>query len=66
MAELLPDHDHCKNCDDPVNLGEKFCSDLCRDKYESERRKERNQNYLFFAVVIILLVTVFAARYLYH
>ncbi|OPY31247.1 MAG: hypothetical protein A4E32_01697 [Methanomassiliicoccales archaeon PtaU1.Bin124] len=61
---MLPDHDHCKTCDDPVEKGEEFCSELCRDRYNDEVRREKNKNYLFIAVVVILLVALLAARYL--
>lgn len=62
MAELLQDHDHCLGCDDPIEKGQQYCSDLCRDKMMAEQRKERNKNYLFIAVVLdiaLALVVIF-------
>lgn len=64
MADILPDHDHCRHCDDPVDKGETFCSELCKDRYDAEQRKEKNRNYLFIGLVAIVLVAIMMAKYL--
>ena len=58
MAENLPEHDHCTMCDDPVEVGSRFCSELCQKEYEASVRKERNRNLLFVAAVIVILVVM--------
>ena len=32
MTDILPDHSHCINCDDPIPVDEKFCSDLVQGR----------------------------------
>jgi len=64
VADILPDHDHCKQCDDPVDKGEEFCSELCKDRHDAELRKERNRNYLFMGMVVVALVAIMLYRYL--
>jgi predicted nucleic acid-binding Zn ribbon protein len=66
LADILPDHDHCKKCDDPVDKGEQFCSELCKDRYDAEQRKEKNRNYLFIGLVAIALIVITLAKYLIH
>jgi predicted nucleic acid-binding Zn ribbon protein len=63
MAEVLPLHDHCAVCDDPIEVGERFCSDKCRLEHEKELRKERNKNTLFMVVVIGLFAAIAAGYY---
>jgi predicted nucleic acid-binding Zn ribbon protein len=64
MVEALPQHDHCLACDDPIEVGERFCSDKCRLEHEAELRKERNRNILFFSVVIVLFVVIMLGYYM--
>lgn len=63
MAEILPLHDHCVECDDPIEVGERFCSDKCRTENEKQLRKERNKNTLFMVVVLGLFAAIAAGYY---
>jgi predicted nucleic acid-binding Zn ribbon protein len=57
MTDILPDHSHCINCDDPIPVDEKFCSDLCKDEYESKAKKEsRRMNYFYIAAIAIVII----------
>lgn len=65
VVESLPSHDHCEVCDDPIDLGERFCSDECRTANELELRKERNKNLLFMIVVISLFAAMTIGYFLF-
>ena len=60
MTEMLPEHDHCQVCDDPVELGQKFCSQKCEDDHQRDTKREKLKNYLFLAaaVVVVIVLTV--------
>ena len=58
MAENLPEHDHCQICDDPIDLGQKFCSEKCREDYQKEVKKEKLRSYLFLAAVGVVVIAV--------
>ncbi len=55
---LLPEHSHCLHCDDPVDLGQEYCSEECRVQALAEVRRERNRNYLFFGLAAIALLVI--------
>jgi predicted nucleic acid-binding Zn ribbon protein len=56
--ELLPPHDHCAVCDTPVDVGEKYCCDACKEKEAAQQRKEKRNTYIFFGVAAAALVAV--------
>jgi predicted nucleic acid-binding Zn ribbon protein len=58
LADILPDHDHCRVCDEPVEKGEEFCSELCKNEHAAQQRKERNRNWIFMAAVAIVLIAL--------
>ncbi|QLH75170.1 MAG: DUF2116 family Zn-ribbon domain-containing protein [Methanomassiliicoccales archaeon] len=58
MAENLPPHDHCVMCDDPIEVGERFCSDRCRSEHEAMLRKERDRNIYFLIGVVGLMIAL--------
>jgi predicted nucleic acid-binding Zn ribbon protein len=44
-------------CDDPVPVGEEFCSDKCKDEYRSKVKKEaRRMNYFYIAAIAIVVL----------
>ncbi len=55
---LLPEHSHCLHCDDPVDVGQEYCSDACKAAADSEARKERTKNTIFFVIAGVLLVAI--------
>jgi len=55
---LLPEHSHCLHCDDPVDVGQEYCSDVCKVAAESEAKKERNRNMLFLGLAATILIVI--------
>lgn len=55
---LLPEHSHCIHCDDPVDAGQEYCSEECRENHENEARKERTRNMIFFGLAAIILIAI--------
>jgi predicted nucleic acid-binding Zn ribbon protein len=55
---LLPEHSHCLQCDDPVDEGQEYCSEECRAAAQSEAKKERTRNTLFFVIAAVLLIAI--------
>ena len=60
MTDILPDHTHCMMCDEPIPVGEEFCSDKCNEEYRSKVKKEaRRMNYFYIgAIAIVLLISL--------
>jgi len=60
---ILPDHTHCVLCDEPIPVGEEFCSDKCRDEFQAKVTKEARRMNLFYvgaiAIVVIISLAVF-------
>jgi predicted nucleic acid-binding Zn ribbon protein len=56
MTDILPDHTHCILCDEPIPVGEEFCSDKCKDEYGSKVKKEaRRMNYFYIGAIGIVI-----------
>ena len=55
MPGIIP-HRHCIVCGKAIEPEEMFCSKECREKYERERKKQRNFIIIMFAVLIALFV----------
>jgi predicted nucleic acid-binding Zn ribbon protein len=64
MADILPEHDHCQMCDDPVDVGMRYCSDLCKEKHDNEKKRQKNRNNVFFVVVAVLFVVLTLVAYI--
>lgn len=45
-------------CDDPIEVGERFCSDRCRSEHEAMLRKERDRNIYFLIGVVGLMIAL--------
>ncbi|MCX6650233.1 MAG: DUF2116 family Zn-ribbon domain-containing protein [Methanomassiliicoccales archaeon] len=56
--DLLPEHSHCLNCDEPIDEGQEYCSDDCRQKAEGEAKKVRNRNMVFFGLAAVALIVL--------
>lgn len=55
---MLPEHSHCLNCDEPVDEGQEYCSDQCRQKFEGDARKDRNKNMMFLGLAAVVLIVI--------
>jgi predicted nucleic acid-binding Zn ribbon protein len=60
LTENLPEHDHCQICDDPIDLGQKFCSEKCQEDYRKEAKKEKLRSYLFLLAIGVVVIVVTA------
>jgi predicted nucleic acid-binding Zn ribbon protein len=65
MEDILPDHDHCLICDDPIDKGQKFCSDLCKEEYEKDENMRKWRDRVFIIAIVVLLVSFSLASYFY-
>jgi len=61
----LPEHDHCKNCGDPVPFDMAFCCEDCYWKYQATTKKEREKNMLFYGVAIASIIAIVAFGYIF-
>jgi len=64
MTDLLPDHSHCTMCDEPIPVGEEFCSDKCRYEHSSKVKKEAMRMNLFYIAAIAIVLAISLAVYL--
>ena len=62
----LPEHDHCKNCGDPVPFDMRYCSLDCYNAHQAALREQRKRDILFWvsaaagvAAVIIIMLSLF-------
>jgi predicted nucleic acid-binding Zn ribbon protein len=60
----LPEHDHCRNCGDPVPFDMLYCSLDCYHAHQAALRSERRREILFWAACIAGVAAVIAARLL--
>ena len=51
----IPQHKHCVVCGKAIPLGEEFCSDTCRDRYQAEMKKRRFLMNLFYAMILFFI-----------
>ena len=55
---ILPDHTHCVLCDEPIPVGEEFCSDKCRDEFQTKVKKEARRMNMFYVAAIAIVVLI--------
>ena len=56
MAEKIPQHVHCNLCWKAIPVGEKFCSDDCKQKYQAMKKKGRILLYFLIIVFVAVLI----------
>ncbi|MGI6471687.1 MAG: DUF2116 family Zn-ribbon domain-containing protein [Candidatus Methanomethylophilaceae archaeon] len=58
---ILPEHDHCKFCGDPIRFGDEYCSEDCNQlHHDRNRRENRRLNIIFvLALAIIAGLSIF-------
>jgi predicted nucleic acid-binding Zn ribbon protein len=59
MTVLLPEHDHCRFCGNPVPFDQAFCSEECYWKEQARLKKEKQRNTLFVIVAIVGVAVIF-------
>ncbi|MBC7120573.1 MAG: DUF2116 family Zn-ribbon domain-containing protein [Candidatus Methanosuratus sp.] len=60
-------HSHCVICGNAIPEGEKYCSEICKTKYEENLKNARRQqkiSYFFIAAMGVLLVVMFLLSFL--
>ena len=55
---VLPNHSHCRYCGNPIDYGEEFCDDACRDLDRAERAVERKKDIIFYGAIVVSLVAI--------
>ena len=55
---MLPEHSHCEYCGDPVQFGEKYCNDECRQNAERDAVKSKHRDWIFYGVVAAAILTL--------
>uniref|UniRef100_A0A7C4WJ93 DUF2116 family Zn-ribbon domain-containing protein n=1 Tax=Geoglobus ahangari TaxID=113653 RepID=A0A7C4WJ93_9EURY len=55
MPGIVP-HRHCIVCGKAIEPEEILCSKECREKFEKEKKKQRNFMIIMFAVLIALFI----------
>ncbi|RZN65045.1 MAG: DUF2116 family Zn-ribbon domain-containing protein [Candidatus Methanoliparum thermophilum] len=60
MVKVTP-HKHCIVCGKAVEPEEVFCSEECKQKYESARKRQWIPFVIFFVLMIILIAYSFMA-----
>jgi predicted nucleic acid-binding Zn ribbon protein len=56
MTVRLPPHSHCLECDDPVAVGDEYCSEECRQHSVAKKRKSGNRMKLFYVIAGAVLI----------
>jgi predicted nucleic acid-binding Zn ribbon protein len=49
-------HRHCMICGKVISSEEIFCSDSCREDYQSSRRRQRTLMFLLFGIVFLIFI----------
>jgi len=58
MAEKIPQHVHCNMCWKAIPVGETFCSDECREKYQAMKKKGRILWYIMLFLIVAFSVLI--------
>jgi len=59
MAEKIPQHVHCHVCWKAIPVGEMFCSDECRQKYQKMMKTKKLVWYVFMGLMAAFLALIF-------
>ncbi|MDD1770581.1 MAG: DUF2116 family Zn-ribbon domain-containing protein [Methanomassiliicoccales archaeon] len=63
MPERLPPHSHCVQCDNPIQEGEEYCSDECRQARKIANQKSNRRSWIFVIIVIAALIVLGVLTY---
>ena len=55
---VLPNHSHCRYCGNPVEFGEEFCDEDCKELDKAERAVERKKDIMFYGMIVVSLVAI--------
>ncbi|RLI24868.1 DUF2116 family Zn-ribbon domain-containing protein [Candidatus Bathyarchaeota archaeon] len=57
-TQNIPPHKHCKECGVSISPDKTFCSKRCESAYEKRIKKQRRMNYIFLAMMFVLLLII--------
>lgn len=56
MPENVPQHYHCQICGKAIPLGETFCSEECKQKYQTMLRRRKLMLYFMYGILAALII----------
>jgi predicted nucleic acid-binding Zn ribbon protein len=56
MAEIVPQHSHCQICGKSIPFKEQYCSEECKQKFQTILRRRRLIVYLMYGMLAALIV----------
>ena len=61
----LPEHDHCKNCGDPVPFDMAYCCEDCYWSYQGNMVRERRKMNLYVTAAVVAVAVLVTLRVLF-
>ncbi len=55
MSQIV-DHRHCEVCGNIVDVGERWCSPECKEKYDDGQKLKKRQALLIVLMVLFVLI----------
>lgn len=56
MTESIPPHAHCQICGKAIPVSETFCSEECKEKYNSMMKKRKLMVYAMYALIAVIVI----------
>lgn len=56
MSESIPPHAHCQICGKAIPVLETFCSEECKQKYDSMMKKRKLMVYAMYALIAVIVI----------
>jgi len=56
MPESIPPHAHCQICGKAIPVSETFCSEECKEKYNSMMKKRKLMVYAMYALIAVIVI----------
>jgi len=56
MSESIPPHAHCQICGKAIPVSETFCSEECKQKYDSMMKKRKLMVYAMYALIAVIVI----------
>jgi len=56
MNESIPPHSHCQICGKAIPVSETFCSEECKEKYNSMMKKRKLMVYAMYALIAVIVI----------
>ena len=56
MTESIPPHAHCQICGKAIPVSETFCSEECKEKYNTMMKKRKLMVYAMYALIAVIVI----------